>query len=227
MDAKARKDSSTSSKPPSSDIVKKPKGKGSGKRGGKRKPGAQKGHPQQERPPFTPDEIDDAWEYRLYKCPKCGGKLEESDCFSAYRKDMGELNLQVQFCLAHLIRDVKYLTALSDKPTNACGERLLDTIRELFRAFHRRDELTQRTLDRRVVAVREKLIAQVAKRVPDFREARNMAKRFCDHGNSFLQFTTTPDVEKRSKATNSLLCVLRVLCGSPLLDNRRERLPRT
>jgi len=362
--AKARKDSSTSSKPPSSDIVKKPKGKGGRKRRGKRKPGGQKGHPKQERPPFTPDEIDDAWEYRLCECPECGGKLEESDkapkvvqqieivekpvridehrgtpywcphcrkvhyapfpaevekgqllgprlttlaaylksvchcsystirrffrdvlgvrisrgqlvktvakvtasmesayaelvaalpsqnyvrsdetghkengkrfwtwCFrtdlftlfwidksrgsqvlyevlgaefdgilgcdyfSAYRKYMGELNLRVQFCLAHLIRDVKYLTTLSDKATKAYGERLLDTIRELFRTFHRRDELTRRTVDRRLAAAREKLIAQATKRVPDSREARNMAKRFRDHGDSFFQFITTPGID--------------------------------
>ena len=32
--------------------------------------------------------------------------------FSAYRKCMGEMSVQVQFCLAHLIRDVKFLTTL-------------------------------------------------------------------------------------------------------------------
>ena len=61
--AAARKDSSNSSKPPSSDIVKKPTSKGGGRRKRKRKPGGQKGHPKHERPPFLPDEIDDAWDY--------------------------------------------------------------------------------------------------------------------------------------------------------------------
>ena len=49
--AAARKDSSNSSKPPSSDIAKKPKGKDRPKRKRKRKPGGQKGHPKHERPP--------------------------------------------------------------------------------------------------------------------------------------------------------------------------------
>lgn len=362
--AKARKDSSTSSKPPSSDIVKNPKGKGGGKRRGKRKPGGQKGHPKHERAPFLPDELDGAWDYTLSACPDCGGKLEPGDqapkvvqqveivekpiridehrglaywcsacrkihyaafppevekgqllgprltvlvaymkgvchcsfstirrffhdvlkvrisrgqlaktiakvtesmmsayaelvavlpsqpyvrsdetghkengkrfwtwCFrtdlftlfwidrsrgsqvlyevlgadfdgvlgcdyfGAYRKYMGELDLRVQFCLAHLIRDLKYLTTLSDKRTQAYGQRLLDTIREMFCTLHRRDELTERTIERRLAAVRETIVAQATKRVPASREAQNMAKRFRKHGGAFFEFITTPGID--------------------------------
>jgi len=362
--AAAQKDSSNSSKPPSSDIVKKPKGKGRGKRTGKRKPGGQKGHPKHERPPFLPDELDDAWEYTLSICPDCGGQLDPGnkapkvvqqveivqkpvrvdehrglaywcsrcqkihyapfpaevekgqllgprlttlvaymkgvchcsfstirrffrdvlkvrisrgqlaktiakvtesmksayaelvaalpsqryvrsdetghkenakrfwtwcfrtdlftlfwidrsrgsqvlyevlgadfdgvlscDYFSAYRKYMRELDLRVQFCLAHLIRDVKYLTTLSDKPTKAYGHRLLKTIREMFRTLHRRDELTERTVERRLAAARETILAQATNRVPASREAQNMAKRFRKHGAAFFEFITTPDID--------------------------------
>lgn len=58
--AKMQRDSSTSSKPPSSDITKPPKG-GSGSGGGsgkKLKPGGQPGHSKHEREFFKPDEID-------------------------------------------------------------------------------------------------------------------------------------------------------------------------
>ena len=59
------------------------------------------------------------------------------DYFSAYRKYM-RLNerVQVQFCLAHLIRDVKYLLTLPDVDTRAYGERLCDDLRRLFEVFH-------------------------------------------------------------------------------------------
>jgi len=40
-----------------------------------------------------------------------------ADYFSAYRKYMGECHVLVQFCLAHLIREVKYLTTLPDPAT--------------------------------------------------------------------------------------------------------------
>ena len=98
------------------------------------------------------------------------------DYFSAYRKYMRELDLRVQFCLAHLIRDVKYLTTLSDKPTKAYGERLLKTIREMFRTLHRRDELAEQTVERRLAAARETILAQATKRVPASREAKNIRK---------------------------------------------------
>jgi len=65
--AAARKDSSTSSKPPSSDIVKPPRASGParGKGRRKRKPrrGGQPGHDRHERTPFGPEEVDRAWIY--------------------------------------------------------------------------------------------------------------------------------------------------------------------
>ena len=63
--ASARKDSSTSSKPPSSDIVKPPRPAaqaGAGRKG-KRRRGGQPGHKRHQRTPFQPEEVDVAWIY--------------------------------------------------------------------------------------------------------------------------------------------------------------------
>jgi transposase len=117
------------------------------------------------------------------------------DYFNAYRKYMRELNLRVQFCLAHLIRDVKYLTELSDKKTRAYGRRLLKAIREMFGVIHRRGELTEKTIQRRLAASRKKIIRIATQRVPSSRDARNMARRFEKHGEAFFQFITTPGVD--------------------------------
>ena len=45
------------------------------------------------------------------------------DYFSAYRKLMKDFHVAVQFCTAHLIRDIEFLTTLPDEPTRA-NERL-------------------------------------------------------------------------------------------------------
>jgi transposase len=74
--ARSKKDSSTSSKPPSSDLVKPPKAAPQAE--GQRQQGAQRGHTRHERPLFSPQEIDTAWEYRLGFCPDCGGCVEPS-----------------------------------------------------------------------------------------------------------------------------------------------------
>ena len=76
--AKLSKNSSNSSKPPSSDIVKPPpstSSKRTNRRKKKRKMGGQPGHAKHERPPFSPDQIDDVRTYRLNCCPNCGGRV--------------------------------------------------------------------------------------------------------------------------------------------------------
>ncbi len=45
------------------------------------------------------------------------------DYFGAYRKYMRKFGALVQFCMAHLIRDVKFLITLADKKQKAYGPR--------------------------------------------------------------------------------------------------------
>ena len=42
----------------------------------------------------------------------------------------------MQFCIAHLIRDIKYLTGLPDAATKAYGEKLLTAVKEMFKIIH-------------------------------------------------------------------------------------------
>jgi transposase len=55
---------------------------------------------------------------------------------------MREFDLLVQFCLAHLIREVKFLLTLPGRDDQAYGPRLRNGLRELFTATDRRDKLT-------------------------------------------------------------------------------------
>jgi len=360
--AKARKDSSTSSKPPSSDIVKPPKAP---KKKGKRKKGGQPGHPKHEREPFAPEEIDNAYEYRLGGCPKCGeqlvdaeghedrivqqaeteaeppsvdehrsiarwcetceeihyaplpaevqkgqlagprltalvaflkcvchasfstirkylrdvvgltvsrgylrklvGKVSDAleaayneilasvssqsvlnvdetghkengakywtwcfradtftlfnisesrgsnvlldilgedfegvigcDYFSAYRKYMKDCHVLVQFCFAHLIRDVRFLTKMRSRNAVAYGERLLDAIRGMFSLIHSRQALPASNFETLLEKKRDEIIEVATSEVPDHRESQNLAKRFREHGKAYFQFITTPGIE--------------------------------
>ena len=74
----ARKTSGTSSKPPSSDIVK-ARSKEDGPTQPKRKIGAQPGHPRHARAPFPPEQIDALEDHRLSACPECGGSVRQTD----------------------------------------------------------------------------------------------------------------------------------------------------
>jgi transposase len=116
------------------------------------------------------------------------------DYFSAYRKYMRECSVQVQFCLAHLIRDVKFLVTLPDPATQRYGRRLRRALRRLFRLIHRREEMTAERFARLLELARRKVL-QVGRAAPDRAEAKNLAERFRKHGQAYFQFITTPGLE--------------------------------
>lgn len=360
--AKAKKNSANSSKPPSSDLVKPPRPAAA--TAGKRKRGAQPGHPRHERPPFAPEEIDHTVDYRLTHCPDCGGKLRPGsdgprvvqqveivatpievsehrghagfcpccqkvhyaeipaavrnaglvgprltalvaflkggchcsfttirkflrdvvgvtvsrghlrkvcakvadsldgayeellaavtqqavlnvdetghkeyaermwtwcfraatftlfkidpsrssevligvlgqefkgvlgcDYFSAYRKYMNKFGVLVQFCLAHLLRDIRFLVEHPDPRNRAYGRRVQQAAREMFAVIHRRDTYSAENFAIELQNAGDELVAQATYRVPSTSQAQNLAERFERHGTSYLRFITTPGIE--------------------------------
>ncbi len=117
------------------------------------------------------------------------------DYFGAYRKYMRKFGVLIQFCLAHLIRDVKFLTTLPDKKQQAYGKRVREALRELFAVIHRRDKLSEAGFTRKLKAARAEVFRVATTRVPEGKHARNLAKRFHKHGEAYFQFITTPGVE--------------------------------
>ncbi|MFC1525690.1 IS66 family transposase [Candidatus Latescibacterota bacterium] len=117
-----------------------------------------------------------------------------ADYFSAYRKYMGDCGVLIQFCLAHLIRDVKYLTTLSDKATKKYGDHMLARLRTLFQVIHRRELMSEAGFQRALEKARKKLIF-TATHPPCTSAADNLAKRFRKHGDAYFQFITTPGIE--------------------------------
>lgn len=116
------------------------------------------------------------------------------DYFSAYRKYMRICGVEVQFCLAHLIRDVKYLTTLPDSPTKAYGERLRLALKGLFEVIHRREKLSAEMFEEQLKAARDAVLNAGLTEVPSSKAAMNMAKRFRKHGAAFFTFVTEPGV---------------------------------
>jgi transposase len=117
------------------------------------------------------------------------------DYFSAYRKYMRLCSIPVQFCLAHLIRDVKFLTTLPDPRERRYGERLRAALADLFALIHQRDQLRAGAFQTRLAAARERVLQAGQTEVPPTRHAQNMARRFRQHGAAYFTFLTTPGVE--------------------------------
>jgi hypothetical protein len=117
------------------------------------------------------------------------------DYFSAYRRYMREMGVEVQFCLAHLIRDVKFLTTLPNAEEKAYGERLRLALKEMFAVIHQREQMAAAVFDRELRTARDHVLRAGLDGVPEGRQAQNMAKRFRQHGEAYFTFVTTPGVE--------------------------------
>ena len=117
------------------------------------------------------------------------------DCFSAYRRYMRQFDVVVQFCLAHLIREVKFLTTLPGKQEQAYGQRLRDALKALFGVIHQREKMSAVVFGSRLQAAREAVLRAGSHDVPASRHAQNLAKRLQKYGASYFTFVTTPGVE--------------------------------
>jgi transposase len=117
------------------------------------------------------------------------------DYFSSYRRYHRECGVLLQFCLAHLIRDVKYLTTLPDARDREYGEGLREALRQLSAVIHRQSELPAQAFQAQLEAARALVLRRGTENLPSTRHSGNLAKRFQAHGESYFRFITTPGLE--------------------------------
>jgi transposase len=118
------------------------------------------------------------------------------DYFSAYRKYMDLSDVRVQFCLAHFIRDVKFLVSHPKAANRRYGQLLLGYLRQLFGIIHRRESYASPLSFRRALAaVRNALWADAITELVDTSEAENLADRLAWHVDSYFRFITDPEID--------------------------------
>ena len=128
------------------------------------------------------------------------------DYFSAYKKYMKDFNITVQFCIAHLIRNIKYLISLPDEETKEYGQKLLSSVRELFKIIHEKSNMPGQDFVDKLTQAKERIISTAIVEAPVYtdddgklkkekREVKNMVKRFEDNGKAYFEFITSPEIE--------------------------------
>jgi len=121
-----------------------------------------------------------------------------SDFFSAYRKFVKDAGgCLPAYCWAHLIREVRYLTTLTDKVTVNWSAKLLDTIKRLFKAYH--------TQGRRAQANAKSLVLKCVRRPPKRGEARTLAERIKQNADAYFLFLERAEVEPTNNAAERAL----------------------
>ena len=132
------------------------------------------------------------------------GGVISCDYYSAYLCFMKESSAVMQFCLAHLIRDVKFLAESGDKVTRNWAMKILNLFRKLFSLIHRKDELTEAHFQRMLIKLRDQLIKKF-RAAPPRQGPQNLRERFKVNPEKFFTFITTPGVQPTNNFTEQAI----------------------
>lgn len=116
------------------------------------------------------------------------------DYYSANKKFIRLSNALVQYCWAHLVRDIKFLLTLSHEALKRWAEVLLDILRKIFRLWKTR---LFRHFGRYKKSIEQmkNLFLQKVRRPPDHSDAVNIKNRFVDGvDKSYFLFLERDDV---------------------------------
>jgi transposase len=100
------------------------------------------------------------------------------DYFSANCSFAWNFSIKAQYCWAHLIREMRFLSEKHpDRKTKVWAEQLVDRSRRLFSAWHRRDEMSEEGFHRSMMTHRDRFL-ELVRNPPSTKEAANIAARF-------------------------------------------------
>jgi len=124
-----------------------------------------------------------------------------SDYYSAYRKYMKDCGVLIQYCMAHLIREIRFLAEHREITLSRWGKKLLEWMKKLFETLHKRADYTASGFKRRMERIKQGFLRQV-RHPPDHKLARKLKKRFRGKlANNYFVFLTDPNVEPTNNDT--------------------------
>jgi len=129
------------------------------------------------------------------------GGIVGADYWGAYRKYARLFDVRVQYCMAHLIREIRFLAEHKVKNLSRWANELLEWLKKLFDTLHRREKLTARGFIRSM----EKIKAGFLKRMrhpPNHKLAKKLARRFKGKvAEDYFRFLGEPEVEPTNNGT--------------------------
>jgi transposase len=130
-----------------------------------------------------------------------------SDYYAAYRCYLDlHPRAEAQFCLAHLVRDVRFLETLPDEADRQFAAELVAELKELFRLWHGREEAADEAAFRAALIAQGQRLERVAtERAPNTKASRNMARRFEKHAERYLRFTRVAGLEPTNNAAEQAI----------------------
>jgi len=130
-----------------------------------------------------------------------------ADYYVAYRAYLAtHPRADAQFCLAHLVRDVKFLETLPSAEDHQFATELLAELKGLFRLWHASAEFSDEATFRAALIAQGQQLERVAsERAPDTKASCALARRFRKHADQYLRFTRTPGLEPTNNAAEQAI----------------------
>jgi transposase len=124
-----------------------------------------------------------------------------ADYWGAYRKYVRLFGIKIQYCMAHLIREVRFLAEHSVKNLSSWGNGLLVWLKKLFATLHRQSRYTPAGFRRAMERLKQGFLSRV-RRPPKHKLARKLAKRFRGRvAEDYFRFLDEPGVEPTNNGT--------------------------
>lgn len=122
-----------------------------------------------------------------------------SDFYSAYVKYGSP---KQQYCVAHLIREVKFLATLKDDDAKQFGIKLLAYMKRLFKIWHSKESLTQDQWNKKTQRFKSDLNRYIySLKFENKTDANRIQRRFIKHWAAIFRFLDEP---KLYEPTNNL-----------------------
>lgn len=156
----------------------------------------------------------DTPDYSLFKIDKSRGSkvLEEmlgkdfagiigADYWGAYRKYARLFDVRLQYCMAHLIREIRFLAEHKVKKVSRWANKLLEWLKKLFDTLHRRNILTAKGYLRSMEKIKDGFLNRM-RRAPNHPLTKKLARRFRgEAAENYFRFLTDPNVEPTNNGT--------------------------
>jgi transposase len=124
-----------------------------------------------------------------------------ADYWGAYRKYARLFDVPVQYCMAHLIREIRFLAQHSIKKLARWGNLLLEWLKKLFRTLYGRNRYKPGGFAVAMERIKKGFLNRM-RRPPDHALARKLAKRFRGRAaENYFRFLTEPGLEPTNNGT--------------------------
>jgi transposase len=121
-----------------------------------------------------------------------------SDFYNAY---IGYTSNGLQLCLAHLIRDIKFLTTLECPESKQFGETVLGYFRDLFKLWHSRGHDPPKIFQKKADRLKRKLFTYLTKTDLEKGKALTLKKRIMRQWDNLFRFVNNPQLYQPTNNT--------------------------